>query len=107
MNIKAYIDQFSEISHLQREQQFLLLEKACTEACAELKFLNFSTIAFLVRAMFLLVLSGGSFFLFGYSVWLAIVTVFFSLIFSSVAITEINSHLMSKSLKTVLNKESL
>lgn len=102
MNIKAYIDQFSEISHLKREQQFLLLEKASNHASSKLKFLNFSMIAFLIRALFIVILSGGSYLIFGYSAWLLILTVFLSLLFSRVAVTEINTYLMSKSLKDIL-----
>lgn len=102
MNIKAYIDQFSEISHLKREQQFLLLEKASKHASSKLKFLNFSMIESLIRALFIVILSGGSYLIFGYSAWLLILTVFLSLLFSRVAVTEINTHLMSKSLKDIL-----
>lgn len=105
MNIKAYIDQFSEISHLKREQQFLLLEKASNHASSKLKFLNFSIIASLIRALFIVILSGGSYLIFGYSAWLLILTVFLSLLFSRVAVTEINTHLMSKSLKEILIKK--
>ena len=102
MNIKAYIDQFSEISHLKREQQFLLLEKASNHASSKLKFLNFSMIASLIRALFIVILSGGSYLIFGYSAWLLILTVFLSLLFTRVAVTEINTYLMSKSLKDIL-----
>lgn len=105
MNIKAYIDQFSEISHLKREQQFLLLEKASNHASLKLKFLNFSMIASLIRALFIVILSGGSYLIFGYSAWLLILTVFLSLLFARVAVTEINTHLMSKSLKEILIKK--
>ncbi|MDX2369553.1 MAG: hypothetical protein QNK36_14325 [Colwellia sp.] len=107
MNIKTYIDQFSEISHLKRDQQFLLLEKASNDACSKLKFLNFSTIAFLIRTLFITILSGGSYLLFGYSAWLLLLTVFLSLLFSRVAVTEINTHLLLKSLKYILLKKAV
>jgi hypothetical protein len=102
MNIKVYIDQFNEISHLKREQQFLLLERASNDACSKLKFLNFSMISFLIRTMFITILSGGSYLLFGYSAWLLIVTLFLGLLLSTIAVTEINTHLLSKSLKQIL-----
>lgn len=105
MNIKAYIDQFSEISHLKREQQFLLLEKARNHACSKLKFLNFSSIALLIRTLFIITLSGGSYLLFGYSAWLLLLTVFIGLLLSRVAVSEINTHLLSKSLKHILLEE--
>jgi CHASE2 domain-containing sensor protein len=106
MNIKAYIDQFTEISHLKRDQQFVLLEKASNDACSKLKFLNFSLITFLIRTIFISLLSGGSYLLFGYSAWLLIVAVFLGLLFSTVAVTEINTHLLSKSLKEILLKQA-
>jgi hypothetical protein len=106
MNIKAYIDQFSEISHLERDQQFLLLEEAQNDACSKLKFLNFSTIAILVRLLFIVALTGGCYLMFGYSAWLLILTVFLSLLFSRVAVTEINTHLLKTSLKNILAKKS-
>jgi len=107
MNIKAYIDHFSDISHLERDQQFLLLEKAKNDACLKLKFLNFSTLTLLIRTLLLIVLVGGGYLLFGYSAWLLILTVFLSLLFSRVAVTEINTHLLSKSLKSILAEKEM
>lgn len=105
MNIKAYIDQFNEISHLKRDQQYLLLERAYNEACLKLKFLNFSTIAFLIRTLFITVFTGGSYLFFGYSIWLIIITLFLGLLFSRIAVTEINTYFLSKSLKEILPKK--
>jgi hypothetical protein len=107
MNIKAYIDYFSEISHLERDKQYVLLEQACNDACSKLRPFNFSIIAFLIRATFILIISGGCYLLFGYSGLLAIVSLFFGLLFSRIAVTEFNTHFMLKSLKTVLIKQSL
>jgi len=107
MNIKAYIDYFSDISDLKREQQFVLLEQASNEACAKLKPLNFAIIAFLIRLVFILIISGGGYLLFGYSSLLVVVSLFLSLLFSRVAITEINTSLLSKSLKTILLNKAL
>ena len=105
MNIKTYLDYFSEISDLKREKQYLLLEQACNEACSTLKPLNFSIIAFLIRMIFVLIISRGFYLLFGYSSLLAIVSVLFALLFSRVAVTEINTYLLSKSLKKILLKK--
>lgn len=102
MNIKSYIDQFCEISHLKRDQQFLLLEKASNDACSEFKFLNFAIITFLIRTILLTILCGGSYLLFGYSPTLLIATALIGLLLSRVAVTEINTHLLSKSLKNIL-----
>lgn len=106
MDIKAYIDHFNAISHLKRDQQFLLLKEASNDASANLKVLNFAIIAFLIRMVFLITLVGGSYFIFGYSAWLLIVTVILGLLFSRVAVTEMNTYLLSKSLKSILLKNS-
>lgn len=105
MNIKSFIDQFSLISNLPREQQFVLLEKARDDACLQLKFLNFATIAILIRFLFILVIVGGSSLLFGFSAVIILFTLVLSLLFSRVAITEINTHLMLKSLRKVLAED--
>ena len=107
MNIKAYIDQFQEISHLKRDQQFLLLEKAQKDASSQLKGLNLSVIAFLLRSVFIAVITGGSYLVFGYSAGLFFITLLISLLLSTVAVTEINTHLLSKSLKKILLEEVL
>ena len=106
MNIKAYIDYFNEISDLKRDQQYVLLEQASNEACSALKPLNFTIIAFLIRLVFILIISGGYYLLFGYSSLSVIVSIFFGLLFSRIAITEINTSILSKSLKSVLLKQA-
>ena len=107
MNIKAYIDYFKDISHLKREQQYDLLEQALNEACSKLKPFNFSIIAFFIRIIFIVIISGSCYLLFGYSALLAIVSLFFGLLFSRIAISEINTSLLSKSLKIILLKKAL
>lgn len=106
MDIKAYIDHFNDISHLKREQQFLLLKEASDDASSQLKFLNFATIAVVIRLFSLLIFVGGSYFIFGYVAWILIVTVLLGLLISRVAVTEINTYLLSKSLKNILKKNS-
>lgn len=106
MNIKAYIDQFSEISHLKREQQFLLLEQACDEANSSLKLLNFTLLEFLIRLLCITVLLSSSYLIFGYSAGFLIASVLLGLLLSRVAITEINTYLLSKSLKNILLKSN-
>lgn len=106
MNIKAYIDYFNAISHLERDQQFLLLEQASKHASDKLKFFDFSTIAFLIRSLFLITFCGGSYLLFGYSAWLLVVSLLIGLILSRVAISEINTYLLSQSLKSIMAQTS-
>lgn len=104
MNIKAYLDYFNDISHLKREQQYVLLEQASNDASSKLKPLNFSIIALLIRSVFILVIAGGGYVFFGYSGLLVIVSIFLGLLFSRVAITEFNTRLLSKNLKNILKK---
>jgi len=107
MNIKAYLDYFSDISHLKRDQQFELLEQASNEACLKLKPLNFSIIAFLIRIIFIVVISGGCYLFFGYSALLVIASIFLALLLSRIAVSEINTYLLSKSLKNILLKKTI
>ncbi|MGY5453064.1 hypothetical protein ACVFI8_19305 [Agarivorans sp. MS3-6] len=107
MNIKAYIDYFSEISHLKREQQFDLLEQAHDDACSGFKILTFTNIAVLIRMIFILFLPVASYLLFSYPVWVLMVTIFLGVLISRVAVSEISSHLLLKSLKKVLRENPL
>ncbi|MBL4822461.1 MAG: hypothetical protein JKX90_02910 [Colwellia sp.] len=104
MNIKEHIDSFNEISHLKREEQFVLLRQAKNEACSKLKPLNFSIIAFFVRMIFIVIIFGCGYLFFDYSNLLVIVSIFLGLLFSRVAISEINTYLLSKSLNNILLK---
>lgn len=106
MDIKQYIDRFDDISDLQREQQFSLLEQARDEIQSKTLWPSFKVIAFIVRATFLIVLTGGSYIIWGLSSWGLIVSVLMGLLLSRVAITEINDRLMLKGLKVVLPKKA-
>ena len=107
MNIKAYIDYFNEISHLARDQQFLLLEQARNDANTKLKLLNFSLVALLMRITFIIIIAGASYLLFGYSIGVLIASLFLALLLSRIAIAEVNSHLLAKSLKHILHEQTL
>jgi len=99
MDIKQYIDYFDEISHLEREQQFTLLEQARNDIHARAKFPILIVIPYLVYSVFIFLFAGGSYFVFGYSSWIFILSVFLGLLFSRVVITEINDSLMLKALR--------
>lgn len=107
MNIKAYLDYFSDISHLARDQQYLLLDQAHNEACSRLKPLSFNSIALLIRTIFIVIFTGGCYLFFGYSSLLVIGSIFFSLLVSRVIITEVNTSILSKSLKKLLLENPL
>jgi len=107
MDIKQYIDYFDEISHLEREEQFILLEGARDEIHARLKFPILSFIPGFIRLTLILLFVGGSYFIFGYSIWLLVVSFFLSLICSRIVIMEIRDSLMLKAIKRNLSKQKV
>ena len=104
MDIKQYIDYFDEISHLKREQQFTLLEQARNDIHASSKFPILAFIPCFVRLAFMVLFVGGSYLVFGYSIWVLILSFFLGLLCSRLVITEINDSLMLKALKRNLAK---
>ena len=107
MDIKQYIDYFDEISHLKREEQFILLEGARDEIHARLKFPILSFIPGFIRLTLILLFVGGSYFIFGYSAWLLVVSFFLGLICSRIVIIEISDSLMLKAIKRNLSKQKV
>lgn len=105
MDIKQYIDYFDEISHLKREHQFTLLERARNEIHANSKFPILAFIPYFFRLTLVLLFTGGSYFIFGYSGWILILSFFLGLLCSRIVITEINDSLMLKALKRNLRKK--
>lgn len=99
MDIKQYIDYFDEISHLKRDQQFTLLEQARNDIHARSKFPVLSLIPYVVYLAFIFLFTGGSYFIFGYSGWILLLSLFLGLLCSRVVITEINDSLMLKALR--------
>ena len=106
MNIKEYIDRFSEISHMKREQQFVLLEQARDEIQLNTKWRSFNVIEFIVRTSFITLLAGGSYIIWGLSGWILFLAVLMGLVFSRVVIKEINDALILKGLKSILHKSA-
>ena len=60
MDIKQYIDYFEEISHLERSEQFRVLETARDEVHAKYKFPILTILPQLIRFIILVLLCGGS-----------------------------------------------
>lgn len=107
MDIKPYIDYFDEISHLKREQQFMLLEQARNEIHSSSKFPILAFIPCFFRLTFILLFVGGSYLIFGYSNWILILSFFLGLLGSTLVITEINESLILKALKRNLSKNTV
>ncbi len=107
MNIKQYIDYFDEISHLKRDVQFEFLEQVRNEIHKNYKFPILTFLPYLIRLMFVLLFTGGSYFIFGFSNWVLVLSLFLGLIFSKVATTEISDSIILKALKKKLNSDAV
>ena len=105
MDIKQYIDCFDVISHLEREQQFTLLEQARDDISARSKFPILAFMPYFFRLTFIFLFAGGSYLVFGYSSWILMLSFFLGLVFSTLVITEVNESLILKSLKRNLSKK--
>lgn len=98
MDIKPYIDYFDEISHLDRSEQFKLLEQANQQIEQNYKFPILSVLPLGLRLFCLAVFCGGSYLLFGHSLWLLAVAAFIGLIVSRVITSEITDSLLRNAL---------
>ncbi|WP_286261895.1 hypothetical protein [Thalassotalea atypica] len=107
MDIKEYIERFDEISHLSRDQQFVVLEQVRDEIQLNSVLPCFAAIAFIVRVSCIFVFLGGSYLFWGLSTLAIVLSVFLGLVISRVIITEIKDHLMLKVLKSILNKKAI
>jgi len=103
MNIKQYIDYFDEISHLERDVQFKLLEQVRNEIHKSYKFPILTFISFFIRLIFVLLFTGGSYLVFGFSSWILVLSLFLGLLCSKIVTTEINDSLILKTLKIKLS----
>jgi len=102
MNIKAYIDYFDEISSLDRNIQFDLLEQARNEITQHYSLPIFKLTSNLLPLFFVMLICGGVYLLFGVSILALIIAGIIGLVISRVVITEINSYYMRKGLEKVL-----
>lgn len=96
MDIKQYIDYFDELAHLERSEQFNLLDQACNK----LPYLKF--ISIVIRLLSITIICGGVYLLFGYSLWLLLGSLLASLIVAKVIATEISDKLIVKQLNQLL-----
>ena len=103
MNIKQYIDYFDEISHLKRDVQFKILEQTHNEIHKSYKFPILAFISFFVRLTFVLLFTGGSYLIFGFSSWILAMSLLLALLCSKIAVTEINDSIILKFLKNNLS----
>lgn len=102
MDIKQYIDYFEEIAHLDRSEQFKLIEQASQRVHQRFKLPILTLLPITLRVLFLLLFCGGSYLLFGYALWLVLGSALAALIVSKVFITETKDKLLLQELKHLL-----
>ncbi|TDF42143.1 hypothetical protein EYS14_04730 [Alteromonadaceae bacterium M269] len=102
MNIKMYLDYFDEISHLPREEQFDLLDKAQDLVLSESKVSKFKLVSFFAPLLSLVAMIGIGYVIFGYSILLFVIAGVFGLLLSRVAVNETNTYLLSRGLRRVM-----
>lgn len=102
MDIKQYIDYFEEIAHLDRSEQFKLIEQASERVNKRFGFEILNWLPIALRLMFLALFCGGSYLLFGYALWLVLGSALAALIVSKVFITETKDKLLINEIKQLL-----
>ncbi len=107
MDIKEYIESFEEISQLSRDKQFTLLEQARDEIQSNTSLPSFAVIAFIVRVSCISLFFSACYFFSEFSTLNIVISVLLGLLFARIIISEINSHLILKGLKRVLQKNAV
>ena len=102
MDIKQYIDYFEEIAHLDRDEQFKLIEQASKQVHQRFQFPILNILPIVLRVVFLILFCGGSYLLFGYALWLVLGSALAALIVAKIFITETKDKLLIKELKLLL-----
>mgnify|MGYP006403629133 CR=1 FL=1 len=102
MDIKQYIDYFDELSHLERDKQFALLEQVRDEIKKNYRFNILGFISTIVRLTFVLLFTGGSYLILGLTSWKLALPLLLALLCAKVAVTEINDAIIVKFIKNNL-----
>lgn len=103
MNIKAYIDFFSEIADLERSQQFTLLERAEVEANRQCKLPIFKAIAVVTPIIMSLMVIAVAFSWQDVSSLVLFILIVGALLISRLIVSELNARVLHKGLLAVLN----
>ncbi|MEE1674376.1 hypothetical protein SNR37_003815 [Agarivorans aestuarii] len=104
MDVKPYIDYFDEIAHLDREQQFTLLEKAFEQVNGSATLPVLPLLKYSARISFVLIFMAASYLVFGSSTWALVLSALFGLLGARLVITEISDKLIRKALKSLLSE---
>ena len=106
MNIKHYIDYFSDIKALPRDEQFTLLTQAKDDIIKGAMINPFTLSAAAFRIVFILLFNLVGYFFWGYSIAIIIGALVLGLLCSRVAINERNDAMMLNALTRVLAEKN-
>ena len=102
MNIKAYIDYFSDISDKDRSLQFSLLTRSESHANTRFKLPIFKLLALVVPTVIIAIPLIGGYLLYAPPLWVMIILIIIALLLSRVIVSELNTWILHTSLKAVL-----
>ena len=104
MDIKQYIDKMDDIAHLERHEQFNVLEKAKKAGESQYKLISYSALTFVIP-IFSIALCGLIYYVVaGFSSLLPLVAIIVGLLVSRVTIINLDESLMRNGLKIVLSQ---
>ena len=101
MDVKPFIDSVSDIAHLPRHQQFVVLENAWAEGLKQPGMSLLNQCKYAVSVIVVLALAGVLFLLFGYGSWLPLVALITGLVVSKIAVAKIERTILSRGLAVI------
>lgn len=106
MDIKHYIDKLDAISHLERHEQFPLLEQAKAEGLKRYRLISYPTITFCLPLLFILAVAAIYYAIAGFSSVLPIVAIIGGLLASRVVVMHLDDKLIQQGLESVLANQA-
>ncbi len=104
MNVKEFIDYFDDIAHLDRRQQFSLLEQVHMQINQRFKLPVFSLIKVFVPLLFVIADIAIYYLIFGQLDFVLPITMVMALLVARIAANELNAWVMSKGIKRHLSE---
>lgn len=105
MNIKPYIDQLPRIAHLDKHQQFTVLEQARDSVFSATGLKLWSVFTLVAPWLCVLIILTAGVAMFSYSMWLLFGALISGLLVSRVLIGQLADHFINKGLTQVLNSQ--
>ncbi len=105
MNIKHYIDQLPRIAHLDKHQQFTVLEQARDKVFSATGLKLWSVFTLVAPWLCVAIIVAAGVAIFSYSIWLLFGALITGLLISRVLIGQLADHFINKGLTQVLNSQ--